>query len=103
MVARRLRMFVCKVSYGDGNRSDSGRPFPSKRAGSALSAFDLPQWAADIHFADHLGFDQRELRKLVGQANHGAVTHDGGEEWAWFDRPTAPAPSNPTPARRFLH
>lgn len=24
--------------------------------------------------------------KLVGQANLGAVTHDGGAEWPWFDR-----------------
>jgi dihydroxy-acid dehydratase len=24
--------------------------------------------------------------KLVGQANKGAVTHDGGAEWPWFDR-----------------
>ena len=24
--------------------------------------------------------------RLVGQANRGAVTHDGGAEWPWFDR-----------------
>jgi dihydroxy-acid dehydratase len=24
--------------------------------------------------------------KLVGQANLGAVTHEGGAEWPWFDR-----------------
>jgi len=23
--------------------------------------------------------------KLVGQANLGAVTHEGGAEWPWFD------------------
>jgi len=23
--------------------------------------------------------------KLVGQANFGAVTHEGGAEWPWFD------------------
>jgi dihydroxy-acid dehydratase len=28
--------------------------------------------------------------KLVGQANHGAVTHDGGADWPWFDRQQAP-------------
>jgi dihydroxy-acid dehydratase len=24
--------------------------------------------------------------RLVGQANKGAVTHEGGAEWPWFDR-----------------
>jgi dihydroxy-acid dehydratase len=24
--------------------------------------------------------------KLVGQANLGAVTHEGGAEWPWFDQ-----------------
>jgi len=24
--------------------------------------------------------------RLVGQANNGAVTHEGGVEWPWFDR-----------------
>ena len=46
--------------------------------------------------ARHAAWQQRPPRhragllakyaKLVGQANLGAVTHDGGAEWPWFDR-----------------
>ena len=31
------------------------------------------------------GIRSRRIARLVGQANLGAVPHEGGAEWPWFD------------------
>ena len=68
-------------------RTDAPGPLPSDDAAMAGEAELTARRAAwRPQPPRHKSGLLAKYAKLVGQANLGAVTHEGGAEWPWFDR-----------------